>query len=131
MTGAESPQTLHFVWSSQMPIPDANSAHVPALKVAGHLLNLSHPVGGPKARWFSARGFDASDAAELTEALVRIVRSSDDYHSEVSRYGTKYVVRGQLECPDGSRPTIETVWIVESGSSHPRLITAYPVEVGP
>ena len=41
-----------------MKIPNANAAFVPPEKLTGYLLALAHPVGGPKARFFRAHGFD-------------------------------------------------------------------------
>ncbi|MEW6638092.1 MAG: DUF6883 domain-containing protein [Actinomycetota bacterium] len=31
-----------------------------------------------------------------------------------------------MRSPDGRDPVIRTVWLVEKGRSHPRLVTAYP-----
>lgn len=112
-----------------MPIPHSESAVVPEEKLTGYLLNLAHPVGGPKARWFVLRGFDAKLSTNLEYQLLGIVRASDDFVEEMTLYGAKYIVRGTLECPDGSRPRIVTVWIVETGSLAPRFVTAYPDEV--
>ncbi len=105
-----------------MPIPHSDSAIVPDEKVTYYLLNPSHSVGGPKARWLFSRGFDLTAPSELKNALLEIVGSSEDYSEELmTLYGAKYVVRGDLECPDNSRP-----WIAETGSNAPRLVTAYP-----
>src|SRR5260370_135705 len=44
--------------------------------------------------------------------------------------GPRYEVEGELAAPDGRRPRIRTVWQIDTGQIVPRLITAYPVEVG-
>nr|WP_231934555.1 DUF6883 domain-containing protein [Botrimarina colliarenosi] len=61
--------------------------------------------------------------------MLGIARTSDDFAEEMTLYGAKYVGRGELECPDGARPRIVTVWIVETGTLAPRFVTAYPDEV--
>lgn len=109
-----------------MPIPHSDSATVADEKLSDYLLNPAHPVGGPKARWFLSRGFDASAPRELRDALLEIVRASDDYSEEMTLYGAKDVGHGDSVCPDGSPPRMVTVWIAETESSAPRLVTAYP-----
>lgn len=111
-----------------MPIPHSDSAFVPEDKLTGYLLNPAHPIGGPKARWFLARGFSGVQPERLEAVLLKLVRNSDDFTEEMTLYGTKHAVRGELECPDGGRPLMVTVWIVETGSTRPRLVTAYPEE---
>jgi len=46
-----------------------------------------------------------------------------------SRYGKRYSVDGVIETPDKRqpRPNLRTVWILETGSNAPRLITAHPI----
>ncbi|QDT68574.1 hypothetical protein MalM25_14970 [Planctomycetes bacterium MalM25] len=109
-----------------MPVKNCTSAIVPATKLNDYLLNPAHPVGGPKARWFLARGFHASKPELLRDALLAIVRSSEDFTEEMTLYGAKHLVRGELECPDDSRRSILTIWITETGAAAPRLVTAYP-----
>lgn len=43
-------------------------------------------------------------------------------------FGSRFSVEGRLECPDGRRPQIRTVWQLDKGEVAPRLITAYPCE---
>jgi len=44
-----------------------------------------------------------------------------------SEYGLRYSMDGELESPDGKNPMVRTVWIVESETDGPRLITAHPI----
>jgi hypothetical protein len=109
-----------------MPIPNADAAVVPEEKLTGYLLNEGHTVGGAKARWFGARGFVRANASELADALLDLVRSSEEFVTEATRYGAKHVVRGDLSCPDGRVEAIMTVWMTPVDASSPRLVTAYP-----
>jgi hypothetical protein len=36
------------------------------------------------------------------------------------------IIEGVLEAPSGASPRIRTVWILETGETHPRFVTAYP-----
>jgi hypothetical protein len=42
-------------------------------------------------------------------------------------FGTRYTVEGKILSPDGRNPRIRTVWLIETGRSGARLITAYPI----
>ena len=109
-----------------MPIPHADRAHVPTDKITAYLLNVDHPVGGPKATWFLKLGYVIEEPTILADDFVAIVRGSDDFTETISRHGVKYIVRGELLSPNQQQVDVVTVWIVESHTSHARLVTAYP-----
>ena len=111
-----------------MPIPDADSAFVPPEKLSDYLLDLSHPIGGAKARWFISVGYQSENPVRLETDLLEMVHSSSDFEKEETRFGVKYVVRGQLQTPNGGVASVVTVWITEIAESKPRLVTAYPGE---
>jgi hypothetical protein len=109
-----------------MPIPNALSAYVPPEKLTGYLLDEQHPVGGPKAKWLIGHGYDAADPSPLERDLLSVVHASDDSVTQQSRFGTKYVVVGRINAPDGQQVDVTTVWIVEPPDDRPRFVTAYP-----
>src|SRR5262245_57837140 len=109
-----------------MPIPNADSAHVPPEKLTGYLLNEQHPSGGGKAKWFLSRGYDLADPTVLEQDLLELVHTSEEYTESSSPFGTKYVVSGKITAPNGSEANLTTVWIVEPSDPSPRLVTAYP-----
>lgn len=45
--------------------------------------------------------------------------------TEAMRWGTKYVVTGEVTAPDGNPVSLTTVWMVVEGYA-PILVTAYP-----
>lgn len=109
-----------------MPIPNAESAVVAAEKVRDYLLNLDHPDGGSKAVWFHSLGYTRHEHQILATDLLSIARNCDIFDAEMTRFGIKYRVSGDLARP-GHRPgRVMTVWIVEE-SEPPRLVTAYPM----
>jgi hypothetical protein len=111
-----------------MPIPDADSAFVPPEKLSNYLLDLTHPVGGSKARWFLSLGYETTNPERLATDLLAVVHRSADFEQEETRFGTKYIVQGRLETPKGVLANVVTVWITEIAVSKPRLVTAYPGE---
>ena len=119
-------KTLNATFQRAMPIPNAESAFIPPEKLGDYLLNLAHPVGGPKARWFVSIGYHPGNPDQLESDLLEIVRNSVDYVVEETRFGVKYVVSGQLRTPNGNLASVRTVWITESDVPQPRLVTAYP-----
>jgi hypothetical protein len=111
-----------------MKLPARDLAHVPERKLTGYLLSLSHPVGGPKARFFRRHGFDDSRADHLRDELLDIARQADGRDTEETAYGTKYVLDGSLTKPRGEGVAIRTMWMIEDrGPDAPRFVTAYPV----
>lgn len=84
-----------------MPIPNSRLAVVPEEKLIDYLLNPTHPVGGPKARWFLSRGFRASDPENLRVGLLAIVRDSDDY-SEAIEFHLAGMVEDGVAIPEPS-----------------------------
>ena len=49
-------------------------------------------------------------------------------HLTETPYGTKYVIDGELESPNGVAIYLRTVWIIETGDNIPRLVTAHLLE---
>ena len=101
------------------------SREVSERKVRTYLLNITHRVGGPKARFFLACGFTDGAWQILAEALRRHILDNPIESEEQIDFGLKVVVRCHLNTPDGSNPCIRTVWMVETGAPA-RLVTAYP-----
>ena len=106
-------------------LPDSNSLKVEQSKVADYLLNLAHPEGAPKAKFFLNRGFTRVAWEQMAEALRQHGRSQPVTETVTTRFGKKFTVECQIETPDGKNPCIFTAWIVE-GSRPPRLVTAHP-----
>lgn len=107
-------------------LPDGANAQVDRSKITGYLLSLEHPDGRGKAEFFMRFGFRLERWELLAEALREAGRSNPVTNVAQSRHGTRYTVDGPIQAPDGRRPIVRTVWIVESGNP-PRLITAHPL----
>ena len=48
-----------------------------------------------------------------------------------TEYGTIYEIAGPIPSPDGRNPNVRIVWMIDVGSSYPRLITLVPLELEP
>ena len=110
-----------------MELPNAGSAIVTTDKLRAYLLSDAHPVGQYKALFFKNLGYDEADADILRQDLLNIAAEQEISDSQQSVYGTKYIVDGPVRAPSGNAVSIRTVWLVESGTSEPRLVTDYPI----
>jgi hypothetical protein len=106
-------------------MPGAERAYIEEGKVLDYLLKPEHEVGGPKARFFLARGFTRASWRYFAGALVAHGRENDVAEVTPTGFGLLYEVRCVLRTPDGRDPCIRTIWQVRAGE-HPRLVTAYP-----
>jgi len=64
----------------------------------------------------------------MAAALRMLAINSPVNLSVESPHGKKYIVDGAIETPSGKTPMVRTVWIIDSGETIPRLVTAYPYE---
>ena len=111
-----------------MELPNKSRAQVPLEKVTDYLLSETHAVGKSKARYFRWYGFSAKTANDLAQGLLKIAQNTPVDSSERSPYGTKFIVDGELETPNGVMIQVRTIWIIENDTEIPRFVTAYPAE---
>ena len=108
-----------------MELPCQDHLRVDESKIVGYL--LSHANGQGKAAFFRGFGFRPEAWMEFADALKAQARGHPVAASVDSFYGTRYSVDGELQTPIGRSPMVRTVWILERGSEHLRLIAAHPV----
>ena len=71
-------------------------------------------------------GYWPLNAGVLRSELLRIADTCEVVETTVTRYGTSYVVDGEVRNLAGGAAPLRTVWFVDREGSIPRLITAYP-----
>ncbi len=109
-----------------MKLPNAHLAIVEREKIADYLLNPAHPDNGGKAAFFIAHGFQREDWQTLVAALLGLAATGEVAKELASPHGRKYVLDGSIQTPAHRQPVLRTVWIVDHGTTAPRLVTAYP-----
>jgi len=106
-------------------LPNAALAVVDRAKIHNYLLNAQNPQNGGKAGLFVRFGFSQNKWEQLAEAIATHPVDNAVTVEVASLHGRKFVVRCNLRTPDGRNPCLTTVWMMDIGSSIPRLVTAY------
>lgn len=107
-------------------LPHRDRAEIPEKKLMEYMLNPDHPKGGSKAVAFrDVLGYTKENAQELASSLLAGLNSWRATEREPQKYGQPYEVKMILTGPTGRQATVKTGWIVENGSTTPRLTTAY------
>jgi hypothetical protein len=107
-------------------LPGVEQAVLEPAKVRDYLLSVSHPVGRFKAAVFFSLGYTSDDWTRLRDDLLVLAQQGEARPGQQSEYGRKYEVSGTLQGPNGRARSITTVWLVRTGQSHPKFITAFP-----
>lgn len=94
-------------------------------KLTHYLLDLSHPAGGPKARFFLGHGFTSDDPDALANALLAHVDNPTTRRP--TSYGLRIVCEGPLLTPNRTTPLVRSVWQHAPPETAAKLVTAYPL----
>jgi hypothetical protein len=105
-------------------IPNFGRALIEPRKLSEYLLNLSHPRGGPKAKFFLSQGFSADSLA----TALRAHAAGAEATVTATPFSVLYAVEGPLDMPSGRSRQVRAVWEIRVDETEPRLVTAYPVE---
>ena len=101
------------------------NALVPHEKIVHYLLDLAHPDGGSKAKFFLAHGFRSDDPKALADALFEHIVANRVVSVRHGRYGAQIAVEGSKAMPDGTSRIVRSVWLhQETGDGI--FVTAYP-----
>lgn len=96
-------------------------------KLVDYLLDLSHPRGGAKARFFLAFGFSRDRPMELADALAdHVLRTEGRPQGSAENGPTKLVYEGPIRAPNGREPWVRSVWQLEADGVA-RLVTVVPL----
>ena len=109
-----------------MKLPNVEKASIRQEKLTEYLLNLTHPDGWGKAKFFIQCGFSPKSPDQLKNALLNHALLNEVTEEKTNPFGVKYVIKGEINAPDGTNPAILSVWIIENEVEIPELITAYP-----
>jgi hypothetical protein len=109
-------------------MPNASLADISETKVLGYLLNPGHPDGASKAAFFTAMGYRKAEWRVLRQSLAAVALTGRIRAVAATDHGVKYIIEGDVNVPRGDAATIRTIWIIDTDTDVPRLVTAYPVE---
>ena len=112
-----------------MKLPNKELAKIERKKITHYLLNLYHPDGWPKAKFFREIGFNESNIDEFEEALLKIGKTNDvvKVDKSKSKYAIKYTIDGTIVSPKNTkRYNIRTGWKINKGQKTPKLVAAFP-----
>jgi uncharacterized protein DUF6883 len=103
--------------------PNFASAELDPQKITEYAMNPNHPRGRDKYRVIhSVTGLGAGDGALIEEQIREGVRTGTPVTGRSDQFGQRWTVDVPLSGPKGTI-TVRTAWIVEVGSSRPRLVT--------
>ncbi|MCJ2042924.1 hypothetical protein MKK55_28840 [Methylobacterium sp. J-059] len=96
-------------------------------KITNYLLDLNHPVGGSKAKFFTSRGFRLDNPEALADALYTHRTIGGAAQTIVDEDGDIVMLfEGPIMAPDRSMPLVRSVWRQDPlGDAH--FVTAYPI----
>jgi hypothetical protein len=110
-----------------MKIPNIENGKVARDKIFDYLLDALHVSGQSKAGFFLAVGYTLEGWELLAEDLKKHGRENEGKEIEKNAWGVKYSVEAGIKAPNGRQYYIRTIWMIDSETTEPRLITAYPV----
>lgn len=110
-----------------MKLPNHEQATIPQKKMQAYLLSSTHRAGKSKAAFFTAHGFEATHWTHLAEALRHHAGAHPVTTHEATPFGTRYIIEGVLEAPNGRHLSVRSIWFIDDGKESPRFVTAYPL----
>lgn len=100
--------------------------NVPEAKLIKYLLNLDHPKGGAKAKFFrDTLNIVKDDWRYLADQICQSAANSEFYRLEVTGYGVMHGAHVLITGRNGRQAVIETGWKLEEVGPA-QFVTAYP-----
>jgi hypothetical protein len=108
-----------------MKLPSGSQAIIDDEKITNYLLNPLHRHGRHHAELFHRLlGVDRDSWQRLHSELRRAAANEGALPGRASEFGVKYEIRFSMTGPRRSH-TILSVWMIRTGESAPRFVTAY------
>jgi hypothetical protein len=95
-------------------------------KLRDYLLDPNHPRGATKARFFQSLGYSRLAWRRLDADLRRAHSSQIVQLERLTEYGRKFRMVARITGPNGRSAVVVSIWIVRTGESVPRFVTAFP-----
>jgi hypothetical protein len=110
-------------------VPNAETATATDAKFRDYLLDLDHPVGAAKARFFAGLGWHRDRWMELRELFLTQLPLVEGRFSRVNEYNGAADYRAVIEVPIDHEQfvSVGTYWEVHP-TEGTKFLTAYPLE---
>jgi hypothetical protein len=108
-------------------LPGVEFAIIDERKITGYLLSETHPRGRAKAAFFLRFGFQQNFPEPMVKALLDHALRHQIAGSVETRFGIHYIIEGTMHTPDKRNPLIRSVWVIKTGETVPRFVTATPI----
>jgi hypothetical protein len=109
-----------------MGFEDSSKIIVEEKKVIEYLLNVAHPDGFSKARFFIKCGFRPNNGKDFIKSVIDHAQIAREVSQVETRFGTKKILEGYLQTPLKGEVMIRSIWILVSKS--PMLVILYPLK---
>lgn len=93
-------------------------------KLSDYLLNIQHPDGFSKAKFFLAHKFNEEN---LLKSLLNHLESNDSIKTIQVVFGTKYVIEAKITAPDNYTFTLRSIWMKSRINNVLKFVSAYPI----
>ncbi|WP_343648756.1 DUF6883 domain-containing protein [Enterobacter sp.] len=121
----ESPHANGFTSKSGALI-NAEHAVVDYKKLSTYALDVTHPIGGHKARVFqSALGYNPTNSDVLASKVQEGILTAPAKVLDANQYGQRMVVDMPILGPNGETAIVRSGWIYEPDALVPRMTTIF------
>jgi hypothetical protein len=101
-----------------MKLRGVERADIREAKIVKYLLSTSHRAGKSKAAFFMEFGFEPERWEELDRALRQHATDNEVAREEKTRFGTRYVIDGPLQAPDGRMLNVARLGLLTTRVTH-------------
>jgi len=120
-----NPNIKEFSYQSKFDIKNQNFI-CEENKIKNYLLDLNHPHGGAKAKFFiETLGIERDDWRYLANQISSAMNNALIFEIKNNQHGIRHSSFIKIKGRNNREAIIQTVWIIKEGES-PRLVTAYP-----
>jgi hypothetical protein len=109
-----------------MNLPNAENAIIAEDKILKYLLDLQHRRGSSKAKLLHSLGYEPKHWQLLADDLRRQHLTSEVIELRDTVWGKRYEIVAPLTGLSGDTVLFRSIWQIDLGTNHPRLITMYP-----
>ncbi len=109
-----------------MTIPNADKAVITPEKLRDYLLNPNHRRGATKAKLLLSFGYSRDRWSQLESDLHEQHLTQNSEPAIETGFGVRYEISAPIEVPEGRSVAFRSIWQIDTGKTHPRLITMYP-----